>query len=106
MYISSIRPKGPYPYDAKVKSKGELIIKQMYHYSTQLFEDLFKIRELEFLVKYMAYNHKDKLLQFTGHMQKVNYEVYSKALDSWIAKFDQYLSKPSKTFSSVPIIIL
>ena len=78
----------------------------MYHYSGKPFQRIFRIKELMYIFKYMVHNYKDRLLKFTGHMQKANYEVYSKAIDSWIVKFDILLGKASKNFSPAPIIVL
>ena len=76
------------------------MVQQIQKYQRKLFPSLFEIKELEFVVKFLFNNHKDRLLKFTEHMTKENYEFYSKALDSWIVKFDKCYSKPWKTISS------
>ena len=58
------------------------MVQQIQKYQRKLFPSLFEIKELEFVVKFLFNNHKDRLLKFTGHMTKENYEIYSKALDS------------------------
>ena len=78
----------------------------MMKYSGGVFEKIFYLKELEFVVKFLLNNHRERLFKFTGHMQKTNFDIYSKVADMWIKEFDKRLKKPSKTLNSEPIIII
>ena len=88
MTVCSVRQKGNFAYDESIKAKGDLVLEVMRKYSNKSFEKLFTFKELEFVVKYLVENHKERVFKFTRHMQTLNYQTYSKVLDSWILKFE------------------
>ena len=88
MTVCSVRQKGNFTYDESIKAKGDLVLEVMRKYSNKSFEKLFTIEELEFVVKYLVDNHKERVFKFTRHMQTLDYQTYSKVLDSWILKFE------------------
>ena len=65
------------------------MVTQMMNHRNNKFQKVFKIQELEFVIKFILENHRDRLFTFTGHMQKTNYEIYSKVIDSWLKEFDK-----------------
>ena len=95
MIICSVKHKGSFTYDESIKAKGDLVLQVMHKYSNKSFEKIFKIEELEYVVKYLVENHKERIFKFTRHMQALDYQTYSKVLDSWIFKFDELLTRYS-----------
>ena len=59
------------------------------NHTGNMFKKVFQIKELEFVIKFLLDNHRDRLFSFTSHSQKTNYEVYSKVIDSWMKEFDK-----------------
>ena len=96
MIVCSVKYKGNFQYDESIKVKGDLVVLMMRKYTNKSFEKIFKIEELEYVVKYLVENHKERVFKFTRHMQALDYQTYSKVLDSWIFKFDEILTRSSE----------
>ena len=86
MVISWFKPGDRYLDDA-IKFKGELVLQVMNRYSRENFKKIFEIEELGILIKYLANNHQEELLQSTSQNKIRNTKVYAKALDDWMKKF-------------------
>ena len=89
MIICCIKYKGEYLYNAQIKTKGDLLIKQMQDYSHRTFPKVFEIREFEFIVKYLLENHYNRMFKFTSHMQKIDRQAYQEEIQKWISNFSE-----------------
>ena len=87
MIVSSVKYKGNYNYDQFIKIKGDLVSHVLRNFTNKSMEEIFKIEELQFAIKYLAENHKERMLKFAGNMQTLDYQRYSEVLDSWMLKF-------------------
>ena len=96
MIICSVKYKGNFAYEKSIKAKADIVVQAIRKFTNKSIDKIFKIEELEFVVKYLVDNHKERIFKFTSHMQALDYQTYSEVLDSWIFRFNEILARPSQ----------
>ena len=96
MIICSVKYKGNFTYEKSIKAKADIVVQAIRKFTNKSIDRIFKIEELEFVVKYLVDNHKERIFKFTSHMQASDYQTYSEVLDSWIFRFNETPAKPSQ----------
>ena len=86
MVITSVKPINEFQYDPCIQNKGELVLQVMHNFSYQRLQKVLKIDELEFIIKYLLDNHKDKIFELTSGM-KTNIQGYLEVIESWKTRF-------------------
>ena len=96
MILSGITPSDTYPHEEIIKNKADHVVKMMYHYVSSHFEQIFKIKELEVIVKCIIQNSLEDFYKPCSAKHQVKKEACVLMIDKWTTKFANLLNEDSK----------
>ena len=87
MILSGITPSDTYPHEESLKAKADHVAKVMYCFVSSHFEQIFKIKELEVIVKFIIENSPEDLYKPSRDKYPAKKEACVLMINTWIAKF-------------------
>ena len=96
MILSGVTPSDTYPHEESLKAKADHVVKVMYHYVSSHFEQIFKIKELEVIVKFIIENSPEDLYKPSRDKYQVKKEACVSMIDKWTNKFAMFLNEDFK----------
>ena len=90
MILSGIRSSDTYPHEESLKNKADHVVHVIYHYTASQFEQIFKIKELEVIVKFIFENSPEDLYKPHRDKYQTKKELCVRTINAWMGKFAKF----------------